>query len=58
MTGGIWNELAELQDPELQRLAKSLPVTLLHSRSDSTAANYGYAFQVHMNVGQTVFLGP
>ena len=45
MTGGTWAEFAELKDPELQRLAKSLPSTVLHSRADSTVAKYGYAFQ-------------
>ena len=45
MTGSIWMELQELQDPDLQRLAKSLPSTLLHSSTDSTIAKYSYTFQ-------------
>lgn len=45
MTDGVWAELAEVRDPELQRLAKALPSTVLHSRADSTVAKYGYAFQ-------------
>ena len=45
MTGGVWAELADLKDPELQRLAGSLPATVLHSRADSTVSKYAYAFQ-------------
>ena len=45
MTGGVWAELTGLQDPELCRLAKLLPSTVLSSRADSTVAKYGYAFQ-------------
>ena len=30
---GVWEELAELQGPELQRLARALPVTVLRSRA-------------------------
>ena len=41
----MWRELAELQDPELKRLAKSLPDTVMHSRADSTTRKYMYAFQ-------------
>ena len=42
---GIWAELSELQDPELKRLADSLPSTVLHSRADSTVGKYGHAFR-------------
>ena len=45
MTSGVWEELANLQDPELQRLAKSLQTTMLHGRANSTVTKYGYAFQ-------------
>ena len=45
MTGGVWSELARLQDPELCRLAEVLPSTVLSSRAESTVAKYGYAFQ-------------
>ena len=41
----MWRELAELQDPELKRLAKCLPDTVMHSRADSTTGKYMYAFQ-------------
>ena len=45
MTRGVWEELADLHDPELQRLAKSLKATMLHGRANSTITKYGYAFQ-------------
>ena len=45
MNSGVWEELAKLQDPELCRLARSLPATVLGSRADSTVSKYGYAFQ-------------
>ena len=45
MTGGVWGEMTILGDPELRRLAKSLPSTVLGSRADSTVVKYGYAFQ-------------
>lgn len=45
MTGGLWAEMADLHDPELRRLAESLPSTILHSRADSTITKYGCAFQ-------------
>ena len=41
----VWCELAKLQDPELRRLAESLPETVMHSRADSTTRKYIYAFQ-------------
>ena len=40
-----WRKLKEVQDPELRRLAESLPETVLHSRADSTTAKYLYAYQ-------------
>lgn len=45
MTSGVWAEMSTLADPELRRLAKSLPDTVLGSRADSTVAKYGCAFQ-------------
>ena len=45
MTGGIWAELAGLQDPELCRLAKMVPSTVLGSWASRTVAKYGFAFQ-------------
>ena len=45
MTSGVWDEMSMLGDPELKRLAKSLPSTILGSHADSTVAKYGYAFQ-------------
>ena len=41
----MWRELADLQDPELRCLAKSLSDTVMHSRADSTTRKYMYAFQ-------------
>ena len=45
MTSGAWAEMTTLADPELCRLAKSLPSTVLGSRADSTVVKYGSAFQ-------------
>ena len=45
MNVGVWKTLSELQDPELKRLAQSLPDTVLHSRADSTASKYLGAFR-------------
>ena len=45
MTVGVWRTLAELEDPELKKLAASLPHTVLHSRADSTTKKYARAFQ-------------
>ena len=46
VTGGsVWQVLAELKDPELQRLANQLPETVLQSRADSTVKKYMAAFQ-------------
>lgn len=45
MTFGVWEDLHKLQDPELRWLAAALPDTVHHSRADSTATKYLYAFQ-------------
>ena len=45
MTEGVWKTLADLEDPELRKLAASLPGTVLHSRADSTTRKYMRAFQ-------------
>ena len=45
MTDGVWAEVAMPQDPELCKLASSLPSTVFSSRADSTVAKYRYAFQ-------------
>ena len=42
---GVWREISQLQDPELRRLAESLPKTALRSRVDSATMKYLYAFQ-------------
>ena len=41
----MWPLLSNLEDPELRRLAKSLPATVLRSRADSTTKKYLGAFQ-------------
>ena len=41
---GSWTLLDSLQDPELRRLAATLPQTVLSSRADSTTRKYMYAF--------------
>ena len=46
MTSGVWVEMSTLADPELRRLAKSLPAIVPSSRTDSTVAKYDYAFQL------------
>ena len=40
-----WKSMAGLADEELRRLADALSSSLFHSRADSTAKKYGYAFQ-------------
>ena len=45
LSEGVWQTLAELQDPELKRLAGLLPATVLRSRADSTTKKYMAAFQ-------------
>eukprot|EP00731_Ephydatia_muelleri_P008337 Em0004g675a len=44
-SAGAWPLLGNLEDPELRRLAQSLPATVLRSRSDSTTKKYLGAFQ-------------
>ena len=39
-----WTQLNALKDPELKRLAQSLPQTVPSCRADSTTKNYLYAF--------------
>ena len=43
-TKGPWSWLDNLQDPDLKRLAQSLPRTMLSSKADSTSKKYLYAF--------------
>ena len=43
-TKGPWSWLDNLQDPDLKRLAQSLPQTMLSNKSDSTGKKYLYAF--------------
>ena len=45
MSVGVWRTLNQLQDPELKRLASTLPDTVMRSRADSTATKYLYAFR-------------
>lgn len=45
LSEGIWTVFEELQDPELSRLARALPRTVMQSRADSTKRKYVYAFQ-------------
>ena len=42
---GVWEIVAELKDPELRRLASTLPDTVLRIRADSTTNKYLHAFQ-------------
>ena len=44
LSQGIWSELADLKDPELKELAKSLPATVLRGRAPSTVKKYSSAF--------------
>lgn len=44
MQSPVWHMLASEQDPELQRLAKALPNTVLAGRADSTTKKYIGAF--------------
>ena len=41
---GVWTVYDSLEDPELRRLASSLPRTVLASRADSTTRKYVYGF--------------
>ena len=45
MSAGVWPLLKNLEDPELRRLAQSLPATVLRSRADSTTKKYLGAYQ-------------
>ena len=45
LASGVWTVFEELEDPELQRLAKELPETVLRSRASSTKPKYLLAFQ-------------
>ena len=42
---GAWSQLANVKDPELQRLALEVPDTLLSGKADSTVKKYIGAFQ-------------
>ena len=42
---GVWPLLGNLEDPELQRLARELPAVVLSSRADSTTKNYLGAYR-------------
>lgn len=42
---GVWPMLKELADPELQRLARKLPISVLQSRASSSAKKYIGAFR-------------
>ena len=58
LSKGVWEQIFELEDPELQRLAHSLPATVLHSRADSTTSKYLYAFQRWKKWAQNHHLAP
>ena len=45
MSAGVWPLLKNLEDPELRRLAQSLPATVLRSRADTTTKKYLGAYQ-------------
>ena len=45
LSSGPWKELSEVQDPELQMLARMLPATVMGSRADSTSRKYLGAFK-------------
>ena len=44
-SSGVWPLLSNLEDPELRRLAKALPATVLRCKADSTAKKYLGAYQ-------------
>ena len=44
MTGSVWDTIQQAEDPELKRLARTLPDTLLRGRADSTTRKYLGAF--------------
>jgi len=43
--GGQWSALRDLQDPELQRLAKDLPGVVMHCKATSTTRKYLGVFE-------------
>ena len=45
LQGGVWRLIRELEDPELTRLAKALPITVLRSRAASSTRKYLGAFR-------------
>ena len=45
LTQGAWKTLAQLKDPELRKLATSLPATVMHSHADRTICKYMCAFK-------------
>lgn len=45
LSAGVWPLLEDLEDPELQRLAKELLAVVLRSRADGTTRKYLGAFQ-------------
>ncbi|KAL5486467.1 hypothetical protein EMCRGX_G018950 [Ephydatia muelleri] len=52
MGAGVWPLLKDLEDPELRRLAQSLPATVLRSRADSTTKKYLGAYQRWKDMGR------
>ena len=42
---GVWQMIQKEEDPDLKRLAKSLPITVLHSRATSSTKKYLGAFK-------------
>ena len=45
LSSGAWTILKELEDPELQGLAKRLPTSILNSKAESTTRKYLGAFR-------------
>ena len=41
---GVWSQLQEFEDPELQELAESLPAVVLRGKAPSTVKKYSGAF--------------
>ena len=54
-SSGVWPLLSNLDDPELRRLAKALPATVLKCKADSTTRKYlgGLSEVEDMGRGQT-----
>ena len=42
---GVWAEVKDTEDPELQQLAGKLPQTVMHNRADSTVRKYLSAYK-------------